>query len=423
MIICLLKISEMLFYPVLCAAAAGLFFCFFRKKEYRLQTALCAALLLMAGWRSFYGAGLSRRYVCMLMIPAIWLAAFAFLELQRLAEAGGTWKKWLVWGVLACCIVLQMVKIFHADPHSSLLALKQDVKRFLKAEPGAVFLIDDNELCRVGDAAYPYIFPLPSALKSPREISAFLDQYRYWGNPVYLIRQELAGEVSLQAEHLKNFSMNKEGVYFKDRRHKKRLSVYRCVPESLPVMKGTENLIPNGDMEKIMPQDKRKARMKIWIDHGASFYGSDRVRLPEHQILLPLWMPLKSYPELFADHEKPLNGKFSLNIRFVREHAVYLMQKLPAVPGVLSWKMRALEHDAVLWLTRYDYEVGGKMYYPPMQYYMLLRKDQERFIRIDLSEAKFEGCEMLFLLRSEDAHILLDDVSFCPEKEMKPRLK
>ncbi|WP_176013736.1 hypothetical protein [Victivallis sp. Marseille-Q1083] len=421
MIMTLQKITEVLFFPISFSCLVGFFFCFYKTKQSLLHICLYTILSFMIIWRGFYGI-ISERYCCIFLIPCIIIGVFALSKLHQLLHRYHFYPNLIISVLFFLCIGTQIAKVFHPFPKAFLLDLGKEIEERQINDHGCAWFIYDSEYRRLGGSKYPFVYPLSKEQQGEENLSDIFEQYRYWGKAVYFILPEDTDSPFLTEQKLvlpQGTSLKMEIFYFSNREKSKRLTLYQYLPVSLPLVENItetsgekENLIENGNMEIMMSSDILRKRLKRWIDDGAVFYDSNSIMLPEYQILLPTWNTLKEYPEVFADSNCPIEGNYSLHIRFKGLGAIYLMQKIPACPGVLTFKIKNSEKSSALRLFRYDYASDGKMQYPKQVYNFYISDNQSRIVYLNLKDSDYLGEETLFVLEGNDCDFLLDDVSF-----------
>ena len=420
----------MMFYPVFFCSIIGLFFLAFKSKINYIHICIFSFLILIVLSRFLYPRELSHRYVCILIVPGIMFASYLFLKLYERLKIVNFHPRIIVLCLLSICVVIQIVKTFHSDTHKDVIKLKKEISRIQKNNPGAAFYITRKERKRLGGNFYPFVYILDDTGNNDH-VSKILEQYRYWGKPVYFVITENHQNSFLSSAELKipsGTSFDIKNTYYTSKSKKKRLSLY-CYTDneassdsfSLNDKDFHNSLIKNGSMEEILNHEDMKKRLRNWIKNGASFYDSDSIELPVHEILLPVWKLMKDYPQVFLDPKNPIDGQYSLHLRLNYDDSIYFMQTIPACSGRLSFSIRNCGKSLFVTLTRYDYSENGKISYPDMLYNFYFDDQDIHRITIDVDKNSFLGHKTLFILtnKGQDGDFLIDDIIFTRSDESR----
>ena len=120
------------------------------------------------------------------------------------------------------------------------------------------------------------------------------------------------------------------------------------------------------------------------------------------------------YPELSVEEHDPLDGKYSLNIKFMNKvrYGVYLFNNIPPVSGTLRFAIKKIDGNGLLYLKRYYY-CSGKMVSAPEKYHKISPPDNEvRMVELPLSVDVPDSDSSILCIFGSDIHFLLDDISF-----------
>ena len=179
----------------------------------------------------------------------------------------------------------------------------------------------------------------------------------------------------------------------------------------------SENLIRNGNMEKQFSTAAIKDRLKLWIDSGCDFYNNDDLLLPSYSIITSHWAKPNSnnYTKIYSDVNNPINGIYSLHVSFPKNARgiLYLLNKIPKVSGILSFKLKMLKHDTPLFLNFLSYQ-DNKPTTAEYIHYILFNDNQIHHLSFNINTTSISGEEILFYIIGKESEFLIDDIVFTP---------
>jgi len=378
-------------------------------KKWKWVVIFVLSLFAMFLWRRFIVV-YSTRYSSIFLILFFVLLAF-FLKNKTLSNSR----------ILKTIVILSIISLIGSDIikynltfHNNYILCAQDfVTRSLKNDPDAIALIHPKEINRIGEShkrADTYYTSFPSTVK----------KYSAWGGAVYVVHAESKKKPDSSPDS--SGKLKKVCSFIKDNSRKSFLSVYRY-DAFLPLFeKGSissdvsSNCITNGDIEILEDSDNQKKKLKYLTSRGLKFYDSETIKIPQYETMLITWGEIDPvpYPEVTVEEKTPLDGKYSLDIKFMDEvrYGVYLFNKIPSKPGTLRFIVKRTGGDGVIYLKRLYYCSRGLISAPEM-YYIISPPDQEiRTVELPLSVDIPDSESSILCIFGSNIHFLIDDISF-----------
>ena len=238
-------IPQILFEPIAVGALLGLFtaLIFFWKKHGKFYWIVTVSIVFMLGWRLAIQI-VSTRYASLLIYPAVIFCVYFCFKLEDLCKLIPKFperlRRMVPWLFLIGLSIASLVKAFHYNPYENYIrsncsTAKQDAAKF--ARPLA--LADPREVSRyhyysgVKTLEAPAL-DFPGDTVNPAVIKSFLTRYSPQCDVLYLFIVELSSNepltgtaLGLPPENWKLLSWQ-----YQNRRKKKQLRVYRCLPPS-----------------------------------------------------------------------------------------------------------------------------------------------------------------------------------------------
>lgn len=243
-------IPQILYEPIAVGALLGLFtaLIFFWKKHREFYWIVTVSIVFMLGWRLAIRI-ISTRYASILIYPAIILSVYFCFKLEELCKLIPRFpdrlRRIVPWLFIIGLSIASLVKALHCNPYENYIryncsAAKKDAANF--ARPLA--LSDPREVRRYHYysgvktlGAAPLDFPGDTV--NPAVVKSLLTRYSAQCDALYLFivesssNEPLTGTaLGLPPENWKLLSWQ-----YQNRRKKKQLRVYRCLPPPLNTVK------------------------------------------------------------------------------------------------------------------------------------------------------------------------------------------
>ena len=257
-------------------------------------------------------------------------------------------------------------------------------------------------------------------------ILPFLSEQSLSGDPLFVFCSERTDSDSYNklVSPSKQASLNKICEFRTNRKGVKRFCIYSFVPPVIPICKTNEdinkpdNLIVNGNIEKIQDKATTRKQLSKWISSGITFYDDEKFSFPSNQMILWPDPPSENYPEVFADSEKAINGSYSLNVSLAKNNKsiIFLMNTIPSVPGKLSFLIRNLGNNPKIGLARWDHTDNRGVTAPFSTRVFYLHDHEPHLIELTLNQEDYHGKDnkSVFFFFGDDCNFLVDDISFVP---------
>lgn len=370
---------------------------------------LTATILFLFIWRSFISA-YSTRYYSVFLIAFVVLFAFAYKELSY--DKSHTKIRSFISLLLIFAFFYNTIKNFSGFPNNYLFDINDTFQRNERIKDYFYALIPTNEYKRVGanvSNKFDYEIPLNDLTK----------EYSLWGEDLYILSldnhidsyKQIESNIKIVQKHKRNSHSKAAYLYlFSPPRH-------QLSSENIPE---GQNLILNGDIERVQDQQKTNKVLKSWIDAGDRYYDSPQKRLPEHQILLPHWTPFEPdfFPAVYVDDTDPINGKYSLRIcNGEKNNHIFFLNEIKSVPGCFSFLVKNMGNKSIFNIRRYEYrsDVEGPITPKDSNRYVLLHNENTYRLAIEIKENDLIGTRSLFFIAGTNYAILVDDIVYSPQ--------
>ena len=253
-------------------------------------------------------------------------------------------------------------------------------------------------------------------------IGTILKNYFYYGHPVFILTSDTPKKHSSLIHNIYSSGLEYKHMMKTQpsSNSKKSISFYRFDTFSnSPFILSDysykdNNLLPGGDMEKHIDNAAVKSIVSKWVDAGASFYLNDWVLFPVSRTLVNSWDIYhdNEYPHVYLDDMTPINGKYSLHVKFMgqKQTPIYLFNKIPAGTYVLSFQLKSLDKHSLLRLYRYDYRSGRNVRPNRRNIFLLTDSNIHRYT-LFFHASEFLGETSLFIISGANTEFLLDDVT------------
>ena len=368
-----------------------------------------AAILLMMFWRRYIVVYSTRYSSIFLFFFFIVLAFFlADHKSSPKIKAGVTVLFVLVF------LIFNFVKFGSSFRNNYIFDAQESVERINDETKDMLVLIHPKEFNRLGDDNKILYFS---------SLDGVMREYSQWGSKVCVLSPEELSTQNITGNSFFENRIRKINSFFKNRSHSSHLNIYllnsfQAVYNPSDYSFPKDNSIPNGDMEEIENKETIKKQLKYLSSNKISFYDFDSVKLPKHDIMLVTWGKLsnENYPEVFADSENPICGKYSLNVKLkdTSDYGIYFLNRVPASSGKLSFLIKRISGSGTLILNRYNYfpDKDG-IYSPPDSLYRIqISDDLPHEIVYYINRANSQDKESLFYLSGANIHFLIDNISF-----------
>ena len=322
-------------------------------------------------------------------------------------------------------IVFNYVDLFSSFNNSYIFDLQDKIEELAKTQQECTLFVEEKEFKRLEfkNDIYPANQVPLESLDNLDKAKVFLKSYSLFSQVLFLALSDKNRILSTANKELK-LDLKKIATY-KTSKNNNWFSIYRFNTEqNIPhkAYQKENNLIVNGDCEKLLNQTQKKNKLKNWIDQGAAFYLQESVDLPESSIIVPTVSPYleKSFPEVYAEKDNPINGNYSLHIKLKPHNTlpIYLFNHLPVKEGVFSFSARSLSKNKIfrISINSYGNPSEGAVRPKYSTFYFLLQKDRTYNIELKIDKEMLYGNKIIFLLQAEEIELILDDVSFIPNE-------
>lgn len=365
--------------------------------------------------RHYYGKDhtISSRYYSSIIIFAIPLVSFVLLLIKKKS------------GILSCFILFMLVflmLVFGFAPfHDNYV---NDFREHLKKlnSVSDFIVVPEKEQIRTFVAPYQYREVIPTNNKD-EVLSLFLQDYRYWGDDIIVFLKEKKNDSnSFPIPH--GTSLRLISRYITNKK-KDLVSIYLYSPSKLLAVNdisvlSENNLFRNSDLEQQQNESDVRKKIQIWVDDGATFY-KDPFLLPCY-IELPTQYHIKElpfYPIAFSETSSPIEGKYSLHLKFNYEKYNYhdfhvkLLHQIKSIPGTLSFYVKALKPDSHLIISKIENDSLGRWNTTQPRYHVLLKDSQ--LYHLSFAFDSFISKNSLYLLQGVSSDILIDVIQYIPQ--------
>ncbi len=380
-----------------------------------------AAILLMMAWRSFFRIS-SSRYCCSFLILILGITSYFYFRYR---------SKNFFFRITAVLVFLFLLSYNVICTYSSYRNLHlfyiQDISKSISAKDQNIYsVISEKEFSRVG-------YPIKNKLSYESSLTETLEQFSLWGYQLTVIALEksfAASNSPTVQNNFRNWDIIRKSRLYTNRRKNSVITLYsfkprphRLISEYTPDRTG--NLIKNGDIEIICTQKDKLARLKKWISQGADYYVPEDIIIPRFDVLLPTWMPFNpdNFPEVFADSESPIKGKYSLHVFLKKDndHFVFFSNKFLSCTGKLTFAVQNLGDSGYISLSRLDYNSPSTVpAIPDYLYYIFLPDQKACWIESDINSDSFKGEQALFFISGTSISLLVDDIIYVPHQTIAP---
>lgn len=399
-------------YIVLCIVSVLLII--FRDKKGLL---FLAAILLMMAWRSFFRIT-SSRYCCSFLILILGITSYFYFRYKSKNLF------FRITAILAFAFLLTYNIICSYSSYRNLhLYYTQDISQAISAKDQNIYsIISEKEFSRVG-------YPIKNKLSYESSLEETLEQFSLWGYQLTIIALEkasAAGNSPIFQNNYRNWDIIRKSRLYTNRRKNSVITLYSFKPRAHQLVSEytpdrTGNLIKNGDIETICSQKDKLARLKKWVSQGADYYVPEDILIPKFDVLLPTWMPFNpdNFPEVYADSESPIEGKYSLHVLLKKDNDcyIYFSNRIPSCAGKLTFAVQNLGDHGYISLSRLDYNSPSTVPVTPNYLYYIFLPDQKAYrIESDINSDSFRGDQALFYISGASMTLLVDDIVYVPHQ-------
>ena len=310
-------------------------------------------------------------------------------------------------------VAIQITDVFMSDRNSYIYDLREIAKR-LQLSKQATVLIQKKEYLRLSHKLDRNIL-LESFFNDTATLNEEIKKYTYYDTPVYFLG-------GLGSKELMSFSNNnyKTELTVRISSQNKKKTFFLLSYSNTDDLKNTTNLLSqnekilNGNIEDVIPANQNE-NIKKWIYQGATFYDNPAIFLPKCSSLLPTWLKISdSYPQIYADSKKPIEGNFSLHLILKNsEYPVFLLNGFKSKPGVLSFKIQSAGRKTSFSIKKYDYDQSYKLIDIYPTYRINVSDSDIHQISIEYKQSDFKGRNSVFAISGNESDILIDNISFC----------
>lgn len=372
--------------------------CVFMKRGKKINVYILIMGVGCITWRYLYGIT-SGRY-CSALLVCAFLVVIPFFKKKRVIKCF----------LAAIVIAYQAVKCFSGYNNMYINNIK-DIITDLTNNNKAV-LIDEDEFNRLSIRQNNYSFEYK---QQPLSITSVLNDFFYWNDYIYLVMRGVGFyDVSKEADAYSSVPVTS----FKTGRNNKRISLYRLKNNNrmIPQINGGNDLINNGNIERLASYSTTVQEFKKWIESGATFYKNSHIKLPSHSILLPYWSVPSSltYPIVYASAQAPIEGDYSLRVCFFQESHLFLMNMIKKNDGLLSFDIRNnhLKSYITIRMSYYKNDNSWIDTKSVINYHIPLHDNEVRHYDISINENQFVSDKALFEIHCNIVDFSIDNISF-----------
>ena len=410
-------------YQPLATVALLSFFLYWKKinkNKWGLFFVFCFCFFLF--WR-FFADILSSRYCCFIIIPCIVFTGL-FFKIPILHKNIVYILASLL--ILAGLFITPVISIFSSYRNVFVFDAQNEISTLSSKDPGALFFIQEKNFERISQNKNIRRQRISEYINSisPNRLISFSNSYCLWGKPIYFVFYHSDKKNIIDYSLLSKNKINRIYSFSTNKNSSSHLVILKFLPQRLEFYSKSKttdyNLISNGTLEKVRNSQYTKQKMQSWIKSGASFYDSDSVLLPDSSFLIPTWVKpiLGEYPKVSIDDTNPIEGKHSLHISFTSSrYPIYFLNKFVPTPGLLSCAIKSMNGEAVIQLSYESYNDKGEWEGSSIKKYIFLPDTKTHLIQMPLTQAECNGNKIMFLIRSENADLLIDDLAFTPFKK------
>lgn len=253
-------------------------------------------------------------------------------------------------------------------------------------------------------------------------LSIFFENYFYYGYPFFFFLHASPNALSLFNDSIASLCLKKKIImktqvtsHSNKSYYILKTDTYNNSPYNLSdTLIEQKSLISGGDMETVVDNKTVQSFLSKWIEDGETFYVNDDILFPSAQILVNSWTIYqdKQYPHIFLDNTTPINGKYSLHVKFRSKNQtpLYLFNQIPRQSLVLSFNIKSLDKESLFVLFRYDY-ISGRIKESDRKNYIFLTDSDIHHYDFFFSSSELLGDSSLFIISGSNTEFLLDDLS------------
>lgn len=250
------------------------------------------------------------------------------------------------------------------------------------------------------------------------------DKYSFSGYNLLLIENNTS-RVDAQVIYPETTRFRMISKFNTNAKKNKWIPIYQFFSQELPLYNPkfshkVNNLISNGDIERVLPRNQNKRLLGDWISQGVDFYDSDDIHLPQFNSLFQTWKQIDdlSYPRVYVDSDNVLSGSHSLHIILPKNNVsnIYFSNRIKTTEGTLSFLVKAFSQSEIL-VSRYDFIPPKHGTTPPFSTFVYRINPNNTYkIMIPLRKETIEGTESVYYLYGKNVDILIDDIEFSPQQ-------
>lgn len=392
-------------------------------RQYKWLFVFLVLIIFSTVWRTSFNT-YSSRYCLLYFIYLLFISIVIFSLTQKRKSLYG----WMVASLItAALLTYNIIKCFSPFRDIYVYDIKETITEESKSSSDTFFFITPKESTRLRDFDHNSRDSNPFEdtfdISNDDDLSLLLDSFTYWGHKYYLILSRKKQSFLSFKKSISESCEKKiiQACYTNKRKDKVAfvLSVSSLNHKSDDSfdLDYSQNSIKNGNFEDLLDYTSSRKRFDKIISYGATFYNDNFFQLPAYVFLIPN-VPHKCYPVVFSESTNPIEGKSSLYISFLPDNTcpIYLLNKVNATNGVLSFSVRSLSDKSIIYLGHRDFisdsAHNSKSYY----YFFIDNKDTYRF-NIPFSSSSFSGSQTLFFIFGNDSTFLIDNISFVPLTE------
>lgn len=373
-------------------------------KKYKIYL----GILLMFLLRSIYFTQSSRYYSVFIIIFLVFWGSF-------LNEARS--HKFIIYFLTLLFVLFEITRSFSQSTNKYYFCLFDTLDYLDRQNQQSLTFVPQKDINRF--QSYPSLHPYDDKANN---YSLYFEDYFYYGHPTFFFLHASPGALtsfddSIASPYLKKKYIMKTQITSHSNKsyYILKTDTYNNSPYNLSeTLIKQKSLISGGDMETVLDNKTVQSFLSKWIEDGETFYANDDILFPSAQILVNSWTIYqdKQYPHIFLDNTTPINGKYSLHVKFRSKNQtpLYLFNQIPRQSFVLSFNIKSLDKESLFVLFRYDY-ISGRIKESDRRNYIFLTDSDIHHYDFFFSSSELLGDSSLFIISGSNTEFLLDDLS------------
>lgn len=399
------------------------FLLYIARKKNKLGLFFSIIFIISILWRSFF-SNLSSRYFSNFVTIGILIQTYIVSKIIVTKRVNRTVKLCIIC-LLAIELIFQTCRVFFSFRDKYIEDVQEIITRETESSgENKLVLIDKKEFNRLSRSEYntkKHFFQDINIGNSLSNLTNIFNQYKNYGQPVVIITK---------SQNL--FNRPKNANYFAlallltNRKKQSILYITKSYTNSFEINKYDQsqeesgfNLLSNSGFETIQSKERKLTKLKKWIDNGADYYSKDTTIVPEHSMLLSTWSKFSNdnYPRVFADSINPISGKYSLNVSFIKDNYLLLLNQVQPQDGTLSFLIKGISPVSIISLGWYKF-FDDTAITSHIEDIILIEENSIYKVTTKYAKDDDNASKILFFIKGSDCNFLIDNVVFRPDKQL-----